>query len=367
MKANASGLLRAKKHIIAVARYLHEQGYLLRTWGNVSCRIDDDTFLITPSGIRYDDLTPDMIVKVRIDDLHYKGRYAPSFERGVHAACYRARRDVNFVVLTHQVFASCVGVLGLKKIYTYVDDEDIVIPCVPYAYPGSTKLEGNVFATIKKYKDYNSFILSNHGALFVGADSDVVLDEIETTEIACDNFLVDVCKTDMYHGVEEGYGSHIKGDQIIYDIPDTPERVKHIHREIYERRPDVRYIVHNKSEAVMTVSRTATQLRPLLFDFAEIIGYDVKIPSNEHGKDGHSYHNIHKNSNAVFSLNDGAYCVGETLEDAVAASIVLDKGCIAYLAALRHGESHPLSIMDCMKMNRYYRKSYAKLASDVWD
>lgn len=359
-----SEFLEEKQHVIDVANELHKKGYLPRTWGSVSCRVDKEIFLITPSGIRYEDMTPDMICLVNLKNLNFMGEYDPSYERGVHAACYRTRKDVEFVALTHQVFASCAGVLGLKRIYTYVEDEDVVIPCVPYAYPGSAKLAGNVAATIKKNRESDSFILSNHGALFMGANSDEVIENIERIEDACDNFLMDVCKTDMYHGVEEGFGSHLEGDEIIYDVEDTPERVKHIHREIYDRRPDVKYIVHNKSDAVMTVSRTATHLRPLLFDFAELVGYSVKIPSNEHGKDGHSYHNIKKNSNAVFALNDGAYCIGETLEDAVAASIVLDKGCIAYLAALRHGEGHPISYLDCIKMNKYYKKVYSRISSD---
>ena len=359
-----SEFLEEKQHVIDVANELHKKGYLPRTWGSVSCRVDKEIFLITPSGIRYEDMTPDMICLVNLKNLNFMGEYDPSYERGVHAACYRTRKDVEFVALTHQVFASCAGVLGLKRIYTYVEDEDVVIPCVPYAYPGSAKLAGNVAATIKKNRESDSFILSNHGALFMGANSDEVIENIERIEDACDNFLMDVCKTDMYHGVEEGFGSHLEGDEIIYDVEDTPERVKHIHREIYYRRPDVKYIVHNKSDAVMTVSRTVTHLRPLLFDFAELVGYSVKIPSNEHGKDGHSYHNIKKNSNAVFALNDGAYCIGETLEDAVAASIVLDKGCIAYLAALRHGEGHPISYLDCIKMNKYYKKVYSRISSD---
>ena len=363
-RSGDSELLAAKQHVIDVAKELHAKGYLPRTWGNVSCRIDKEVFLITPSGIRYEDMTPDMICLVNMKNLSYKGEFTPSYERGVHAACYRTRKDVEFVVITHQVFASCAGVLGLKRIYTYVEDEDVVIPCIPYGFPGSTKLAGNVVTSLKKNRDSDSFILSNHGALFVGANAEDVIENIERTEDACDNFLMDVCKTDMYHGVEEGFGSHLEGDEIIYDIEDTPERVKHIHREIYDRRPDVKYIVHNKSDAVMTVSRTATHLRPLLFDFAELVGYSVKIPSNEHGKDGHSYHNIKKNSNAVFALNDGAYCIGETLEDAVAASIVLDKGCIAYLAALRHGEGHPISYLDCIKMNKYYKKTYSRISSE---
>ena len=50
-----------RQEIIDIGRTLHEQGLLVRTWGNISCRIDKDHILITPSGIQYEDLTPDMI------------------------------------------------------------------------------------------------------------------------------------------------------------------------------------------------------------------------------------------------------------------------------------------------------------------
>ena len=64
----------------------------------------------------------------------------------------------------------------------------------------------------------------------------------------------------------------------------------------------------------------------------------------------------------VFVPGDGAYCLGPSEDDAMAVAMVLDKGCIAYTAVLRHGEGHYLSTFDCIKMNRHYRKSYSKLA-----
>ncbi|MBQ3796296.1 MAG: class II aldolase/adducin family protein [Butyrivibrio sp.] len=352
----------ARENIIRVSRELHEIGLLVRTWGNISQRVDEKSFIITPSGIKYEDLTPEMIVKVNIGDLSYEGDVFPSSEKAVHAACYKCRSDVDFIVHTHQVYASCAGTLGIRKIVSYFEEEDMLIPVAPYALPGTDKLAENVAKTVKKYRDCNAFIMANHGTICLGADAREAVFEAERMEVACNNFLMDVCKTDMHHGVEVGYNSHLEDGRIVYDIPDTPERVKHIHEAIYRKRPDVRYIVHNKSEAVMTVSRRANHMRPLLDDFAQLIGYSIRVPSNEHGKDGTSYHNIKRHVNAIFSLNDGAYCVGSNEDDAMAVAIVLDKGCIAHTAVMRHGEGHYLSLFECYKMNRHYRKSYSKLA-----
>ena len=335
-------LLAARKHIIEVSRELHEVGLLVRTWGNISQRIDENSFLITPSGIKYEDLSPEMIVKVNINDLSYEGDVLPSSEKAVHAVCYKERPDVEFIFHTQQVYASCAGTLGFKKLLTYFDDTDMVIPVAPYALPGTAKLASNVAATVKKYPDSRGFIMANHGTICLGKDSKEAVFEAVKMEV--------------------GFNSHLEGDKIVYDLPDTPERVKRIHEEIYKKRPDVRFIIHNKSEAVMTVSRRASHMKPLLDDFAQLIGVGVRIPSNENGKDGNNFHNIKKHVNAVFALNDGAYCVGSTLDDAMAVAIVLDKGCIAYLSVLRNGEGHYLSLWECIKMNRHYRKSYSKLA-----
>ena len=362
MITTSQELLEARKNIIVVSRELHEVGLLVRTWGNISQRVDEDSFIITPSGIKYEDLTPEMIVKVKICDLSYEGDYLPSSEKAVHAACYKNRPDVEFIVHTHQVYASCAGTLGIRKIITYFDDEDMIIPVAPYALPGTEKLAESVAFTIKKFPETNALIMANHGTICMGRNSKEAVIEAEKMEVACNNFLIDVCKTDMHHGVEVGFNSHLENGVIVYDIPDTPERVKRIHEKIYHKRPDVKYIIHNKSEAVMAVSRRANHMRPLLDDFAQLIGYSVKVPTNEHGKDADSYHNIKKHVNAIFSLNDGAYCVGKDEDDAMAVAIVLDKGCIAHTAVMRHGEGHYLSLLECYRMNRHYRKSYSKLA-----
>lgn len=362
MLQNGEEILEAKKHIIEVSRELHEIGLLVRTWGNISCRVDEKSFLITPSGIRYEDLVPEMIVQVNIDDLSYEGNVKPSSELKVHAVCYKVRSDVEFIVHTHQVYASCAGTLGQKSIFTYFDDEDLTIPVAAYALPGTDKLAENVEKVLRKYSDCNGFIMANHGTVCLGKNSKEAIYEAEKMEVACNNFLIDVCKTDMHHGVEVGFNSHLEDGNIVYDVADTPKRVKEIHEAIYAKRPDVKYIIQNKSEAVMTVSRRANHMRPLLDDFAQLIGYSIKVPSNEHGKDGHSFHHIKKNANVAFCLNDGAYCFGPTEDEAMAVAIVLDKGCIAHTAVMRHGEGHYLSLLDCYKMNRHYRKSYSKLA-----
>ncbi|MBR2893750.1 MAG: class II aldolase/adducin family protein, partial [Clostridia bacterium] len=106
-------ILEAKEIVIKAGHELLKAGLIVRTWGNISCRIDDKSFVITPSGKAYDTLTPDDIVLVNIADLSYDGDVKPSSEKGIHASCYELRPDMNFVIHTHQKNASVVSTLGI--------------------------------------------------------------------------------------------------------------------------------------------------------------------------------------------------------------------------------------------------------------
>ena len=102
----------AKELVIKAGKEVVASGLIARTWGNISCRIDDKQFVITPSGRAYEDLTPDEIVLVNIEDLAYDGDVKPSSEKGIHAEAYKLRPEVNFVIHTHQMQASVVSALG---------------------------------------------------------------------------------------------------------------------------------------------------------------------------------------------------------------------------------------------------------------
>lgn len=100
----------ARALVIEAGYKLLESELVARTWGNISVRISDTEFVITPSGRAYETLTPADLVKVRIDDLSYTGNIKPSSEKGIHADAYALRPDVNFVIHTHQLYASAIGV-----------------------------------------------------------------------------------------------------------------------------------------------------------------------------------------------------------------------------------------------------------------
>ena len=74
-------IMQAKELVVRAGKQLVESGLIARTWGNVSCRVSDTQFVITPSGRAYETLTPEEIVLVNIADLSYDGDVKPSSPR----------------------------------------------------------------------------------------------------------------------------------------------------------------------------------------------------------------------------------------------------------------------------------------------
>ena len=70
-------IMNAKQLVVDAGKMLVSSGLIARTWGNVSCRISESEFVITPSGRAYETLTPEEIVTVKIDDLSYEGDIKP--------------------------------------------------------------------------------------------------------------------------------------------------------------------------------------------------------------------------------------------------------------------------------------------------
>ena len=186
-------ILQAKQLVIDAGVKLVKTGLIARTWGNVSCRVDEESFVITPSGKPYLGLTPDDIVEVRISDLAYKGDVKPSSEKGVHAEVYKAHPEANFVIHTHQKNASVIS--ALKKGIPFVSGEaasiiGVEIPIPSYGLPGTGKLKKGVAAALAAY-DSKAVIMAHHGAVCFGVDSDDAFNVANTLEKVCEEYILE--------------------------------------------------------------------------------------------------------------------------------------------------------------------------------
>jgi L-fuculose-phosphate aldolase len=135
--------------------------------GNVSCRFKDG-MLITPSGRRYDETSPEDIVFVAGDGSVPKRQMKPSSEWHFHIAIYQARPDAEAVVHAHSMHATVLAcahkpIPAFHYMVGVAGGDDI--PCASYATFGSEDLALHV-ATALKNRD--ACLLANHGQITLG-------------------------------------------------------------------------------------------------------------------------------------------------------------------------------------------------------
>ena len=151
-------------------------GMVVGSAGNISVRTPDPgRFVITPSSIAYDQLTPDQVVVVdeEGDLLEIAGEEferAPSFETPIHLAVYAARPDVGAVVHTHSRYATVMAVL--RRPIPPVVDEMVVylggaVEVAAYGASGTDELAAHV---VEALGDRSAVLLAAHGALATGKD-----------------------------------------------------------------------------------------------------------------------------------------------------------------------------------------------------
>ena len=164
--------LRAQ--LIATARAMRPAGLNRGTAGNVSVRVGAD-FLITPTGMPYDGLTPDDLPRVAIDDSdtpHHSGGRKPSSEWRFHRDLYARRPEVGAVLHAHSPFAVSLACLRRDippfhyMIARFGGDS---LRCADYAIFGSNSLSTAALAAMTGRK---GCLLANHGQLVAARDLD---------------------------------------------------------------------------------------------------------------------------------------------------------------------------------------------------
>lgn len=149
------GVDELRQEVIRYGQLLVEHHLIQATWGNVSVRVDDDHFLMSPSGVDYYHVSPQEVALVRVADGSYDKGLHPSSERRMHQAIYRERGDIRAVVHTHSancaVFAACRA--GLVT-------NEVNYPCATYGVSGSAALAKSVAQIMLAH---DGCIMANHG------------------------------------------------------------------------------------------------------------------------------------------------------------------------------------------------------------
>lgn len=212
-----------KQKVYEANMLLPKYGLVTFTWGNVSA-IDREKglFVIKPSGVEYDDLTPEDMVVVDMDGNRVEGRYNPSSDTASHLILYRAFETVGGIVHTHSPYATswaqagrdipCYGTTHADYIYGEV-------PCVrcltkeeiDEAYEENTgRLIVDEFKARNKDPEAVPTVLcKNHGPFAWGKDAhEAVHNAVVLEEVAKLAFRTELIKADVMPAPQELQDKH---------------------------------------------------------------------------------------------------------------------------------------------------------------
>jgi L-fuculose-phosphate aldolase len=157
--------------------------------GNASVRVDDHV-IITPSSIRYTEMSSEDMLVLDLDGNIIEGDKNPSIEFKMHLELYNTRQDAKAVVHTHSLYASAMAILN--EPLPPVIDETVTklgsqIRVSEYAMPGTKDLAQNVRVAIE---DRSAAFIGNHGAVCIGKTLKEALHLAVVLERTCKIYLV---------------------------------------------------------------------------------------------------------------------------------------------------------------------------------
>jgi L-ribulose-5-phosphate 4-epimerase len=173
-----SAVAQAIASLRPVVARLHEElrrnGLVAWTAGNVSARVPGhDLFVIKPSGVAYEALTPENMIVCDLDGAVVEGQLSPSSDTAAHAYVYRHMPEVSGVVHTHSTYATAWAARGeaIPCVLTAMADEfGGEIPVGPFAPIGDAQLGQAVVATLAGHRS-PAALMTNHGVFTVGGSA----------------------------------------------------------------------------------------------------------------------------------------------------------------------------------------------------
>lgn len=155
---------------------LPKLGLVLFTFGNVSV-VDRSAgvFAIKPSGVPYEELTPDKMVIVDFDGNTVEGNLRPSSDTRTHAVLYKHWEEIGGITHTHSTYGTAwaqsqrdIPIFGT----THADHLTVDIPCAPpmsdemivgnYEYETGFQIMNHFAQQQLDYKEVEMILVGNH-------------------------------------------------------------------------------------------------------------------------------------------------------------------------------------------------------------
>ena len=343
-----------RREIIDTGIELLEEKLVARTWGNISARIDADNYLITPSGLDYTSMREEDIVSVNIKTGEYTGINRPSGEKGVHSAAYEVFDDVNFVVHTHQTYATAVSLAGFDSLEATagsptgsesfetsagspagsesfdITEEEIEklggIALAEYGLPGTKEITNACKSAL--LTGAHTVLMIHHGVLVLGKDKEEAMKRVKLLESICERNVKRVIN-------DNNLNNYLKA------LDTCPED-----------NSSYRYCEVLTDKALIALSNSETEIFSQLDDVSQMIGTKiVTVDSLDKA--------LKLNDNAVLIKGVGALIKAENKDDLEALKVLMNKMAIVKLYTKAKNVKAEISIEESDFMHYDYVNRYS--------
>lgn len=165
-----------REELVRVHRLLWDAGLVVWTGGNISSRVEEG-FLIKPSGVSYDDLTPESMILCDVEGTVLEGDFSPSSDTAAHAYVYRHMPEVGGVVHTHSNYACAWAAVAepIPCVLTAIADEfGGDIPVGPFAIIGDDSIGRGIVETLTGHRS-RAVLMRNHGVFTIGESAEAAV------------------------------------------------------------------------------------------------------------------------------------------------------------------------------------------------
>src|SRR4051794_3295227 len=222
-----AGVARLRREVAQLHGELARNGLVIWTAGNVSARIPGrDLLVIKPSGVSYDELTPESMVVCDLQGRLVDGAGVPSSDTAAHAYVYRHMPDVGGVVHTHSTYATAWAARSepIPCVLTMIADEfGGEIPVGPFALIGDDSIGRGIVETLRGSRS-RAVLMAGHGPFTVGRDprgavkAAVMLEDVARTvhiarQLGTPAELPAADVTSLYERYQNVYGQIAEGQE----------------------------------------------------------------------------------------------------------------------------------------------------------
>jgi L-fuculose-phosphate aldolase len=182
----------ARNEIIRVMQIVCSQGMIRSSDGNISIRLDENHFLVTPSGLYKMALKASDLIIVDWQNEVVKGSVGlkPTSEMLMHLEAYRQRKDIHAALHAHPPYATALTIAGEEFPLNIIPEAAVALGCVPIAEYATMGTPAMAASIRKPIMQSNAILLSHHGSLTVGTTLEEALIALERMEHTAHTYFI---------------------------------------------------------------------------------------------------------------------------------------------------------------------------------